>query len=264
MAPSAHALSPRLFELAERWAAATAAERANAQLYLAELADALEVERPRPSGSGFEFDFAIRVTGRDGKETTNWVDLFRAGHFLLEAKQTSGAGSNEAAMRRAFGQALSYVAHVPGGAPPFVLVLDVGRSLLVWDRWSGTYGGFQLARWIDLRSLADRPDDVEFLRAVWDDPRSLDPRRRAAAVTRDVAERLARLSGALEDRGHDAEAVARFLMRCVFTMFAEDVGLLRDRPFQTAVARYRNPTPARKLLLRNDLRGGGGSREFRR
>lgn len=253
---ASHPLSPRLSELAERWSAAKPAELANAQSYLIELAEALDVERPRPSGSGFEFELAISVMGRDGRETSQRVDLFREGYFLLEAKHTAGAGSNEAAMRRAFGQAMSYVGHVPGGPPPFVLVLDVGRSLLVWDRWSGTYGGFQLARWIDLRALADRPDDIEFLRAVWEEPRSLDPRRRAAAVTRDVAGRLARLSAALEARGHDAEQVARFLMRCVFTMFAEDIGLLRDRPFQTAAARCLSEL--RKSLQRNNLRIRGG------
>ena len=233
-----HPQSPRLFELAERWSSARPAELANAQSYLSELADALGVERPRPAGSGFEYNFPISVVGRDGKETKNFIDLFRQGHFLLEAKHTAGAGSNEASMRRAFGQALSYTAHVPGGPPPFLMVLDVARSLLVWDRWSGTYGGFQLARWIDLRSLADRPEDIEFLRAAWEDPGSLDPRRRAAAVTRDVAERLARLSAALEDRGNDAERVARFLIRCVFTMFAEDVGLLRGEPFKEAIERF--------------------------
>ena len=37
-------------------------------------------------------------------------------------------------LRRAFGQALSYSAHLPGGPPPYLLVLDVGRTLLVWDR----------------------------------------------------------------------------------------------------------------------------------
>ena len=233
-----HPRSPSLFALAERWSGAPAGERANAQLYLAELADALGVERPRPAGSGFEFELPVTVTGRDGRETTNFVDLFRQRHFLLEAKHTAGEGSDEARLRRAYGQALSYVAHVPGGPPPFVLVLDVGRTLLAWDRWNGTYGGFQLARRIDLRSLADRDDDIEFLRAVWEDPHSLDPFRRAAAVTRDVAERLARLANALEDRGLEPERVARFLIRCVFTMFAEDVGLLQGEPFRRAIERY--------------------------
>src|SRR5690606_25503356 len=50
------------------------------------------------------------------------------------------------------------------------------------------------------------------------------------------AEKLARLAAALERRGHDQEQVARFLIRCVFAMFAEDEGLLPGEPF-TAILR---------------------------
>jgi hypothetical protein len=118
------------------------------------------------------------------------------------------------------------------------LVEDVGRTLLAWDRWTGTYGGFALARRFDLATLWQRPDEIELLRAIWEKPASLDPRGRAAAVTREVAARLAELSAQLEGRGFGQERVARFLMRCVFTMFAEDVELLPEKPFQTAVQRY--------------------------
>lgn len=50
--------------------------------------------------------------------------------------------------------------------------------------------------------------------------------RRAARVTREIASRLAELAKSLEAAGHNADDVAQFLMRCLFTMFAEDVGLL--------------------------------------
>ncbi len=75
----------------------------------------------------------------------------------------------------------------------------------------------------------------ELLRTVWLDPMSLDPARRAARVTRDIAARLARLAQALE-KGHDPDAVAHFLMRCLFTMFAEDVALLPAGSFTQLLA----------------------------
>lgn len=62
------------------------------------------------------------------------------------------------------------------------------------------------------------------------DPLSLDPSRRSAKVTRQIADRLARLARSLEG-GYEPEQVARFLMRALFTMFAEDVGLLPERGF---------------------------------
>jgi hypothetical protein len=45
-------------------------------------------------------------------------------------------------------------------------------------------------------------------------------------ATRDVAARLANLAQLLEKSGHTPEAVAHFLMRCLFTSFADDAGLL--------------------------------------
>jgi hypothetical protein len=117
-------------------------------------------------------------------------------------------------------------------------VLDVGSTLLLWDRWAGSFGGFNLGHRVHLPTLADHPDDVALLRDVWMQPRVRDPRARAAAVTREVAARLAELSASLEKRGFPPERVARFLMRAVFTMFAEDVGLLPGHPFQEALQEF--------------------------
>jgi hypothetical protein len=49
-----------------------------------------------------------------------------------------------------------------------------------------------------------------------------------------VAARIATIAKQLETAGHDPELVAKFLMRCLFTMFAEDVGLLPSRIFSDA------------------------------
>ncbi|MCB9130778.1 MAG: hypothetical protein H6647_07530 [Anaerolineales bacterium] len=54
-------------------------------------------------------------------------------------------------------------------------------------------------------------------------------------MTRDIADRLARLARALEG-DYDPETVAHFLMRCLFTMFAEDVGLLPAGSFTQLLA----------------------------
>jgi hypothetical protein len=57
-----HPQSPALRALAEKWDAVPAAERANYQLYLTELCDALGVTRPQPRGSGYEFEFPVTTT----------------------------------------------------------------------------------------------------------------------------------------------------------------------------------------------------------
>jgi hypothetical protein len=229
-----------LAALAERWAGARAGERANLQLYLVELCDALRVGRPQPRGTGYEFELQIHAITVEGAESANFIDCWKAGHFALEGKddqrQRQGRASNEALLRRAYGQVRNYVHHVPGEAPPpYLMVLDVAKTLIVWDRWAGTYGGFEAGRRIDLATLHQRPDDIALLRDVWEHPAARDRRGRAQLVTTELATKLARLAGALEGRGHHQEDVARFLMRVVFSCFAEDVGLLPAESFRQTV-----------------------------
>ena len=73
----------------------------------------------------------------------------------------------------------------------------------------------------------------EKLRQLWLDPVALDPSRRSAKVTREIAAQLATIAKTLEAAGHDPELVAGFLTRCLFSMFAEDVGLLPVRAFSS-------------------------------
>jgi hypothetical protein len=231
--------------LAERWSTAKPAERANAQLYIVELCGALGVEPPRPAGSGYEFELPVRLIARDGSESPGFIDCYKAGHFVLEAKDYEEGRSADVLLRKAFGQARMYASHDPAGvAPPYLLVLDVAKTLLIWDRWAGTFGGYAAARRIDLVKLHERPDDAALLVDVWTNPTARNPRLTFQAVTKDIAAHLAELAASLEGRGFEQERVARFLMRCVFTMFSEDVGLLADHPFRRLLDEIAVPTPA--------------------
>jgi len=73
----------------------------------------------------------------------------------------------------------------------------------------------------------------------------LDPARRSARVTRAISARLAELArsleaGSAEQPAQPPEAVAGFLMRCLFTMFAEDVGLIPARSFSQLLKEMRD------------------------
>ena len=68
---------------------------------------------------------------------------------------------------------------------------------------------------------------------------SLDPAARAERVTKEVSTRLAFIARALEKAGHVPERVAGFLMRCMFSMFAEDVGLLPGESFSALLESLR-------------------------
>ncbi|PKP67449.1 MAG: hypothetical protein CVT83_08460, partial [Alphaproteobacteria bacterium HGW-Alphaproteobacteria-5] len=116
------------------------------------------------------------------------------------------------------------------GWPPFLVVVDVGHCIELYAdfvRQGKNYAQFPDRRGYRIM-LEDLRDEAvrERLRLVWSDPMSLDPARKSALVTRDIAERLARVARTVEKRGHAPGKVAEFLMRCLFTMFAEDVELL--------------------------------------
>ncbi|MDU0372097.1 class I SAM-dependent DNA methyltransferase [Hymenobacter endophyticus] len=93
---------------------------------------------------------------------------------------------------------------------------------------------------LPLAALADEKTRA-MLRQIFLDPKELDPSRRAARVTRELAARLAKLSEQLERAGHAPDVVAQFLMRCLFTMFSEDVNLIPKESFTGMLVRYATP-----------------------
>ncbi len=256
----------------ERWQQSAAAERANYQLFLSELCDFLEVPRPDPTRAEdhlntYVFEKPVIFYNLDGTTSQGRIDLYRRGHFVLEAKQGSNApqlptdpntgdliltppsprperhrrgtavrGTHgwDEAMLLAYNQAERYAKALPTleGWPPFLVTVDVGHSIELFADFSLTgkaYLPFPEARSyrILLSDLAN-PDIRERLRSLWLDPHSLNPARHTAKVTREVAAKLAVLARTLEQK-HSAKEVAEFLTRCIFTSFAEDVKLLPEK-----------------------------------
>ncbi|MFD2718930.1 class I SAM-dependent DNA methyltransferase [Hymenobacter monticola] len=165
----------------------------------------------------------------------------------------------EQMMQAARQQALGYVRALPPEEPRplFVLVVDVGYCIDVYSNFAGVGDSFvpfpDQARFrLPLSALADEGTRA-LLRQVWEAPRELDPSRRAARVTRELAGYLAGVSAQLERAGHAPEVVAQFLMRCLFTMFSEDVGLIPKASFTGMLRTY--STPELREFLPDALRG---------
>ncbi|MBE9057305.1 class I SAM-dependent DNA methyltransferase [Sphaerospermopsis sp. LEGE 08334] len=229
-----------------KWKGSQGNERANYQGFFLELCDALAVERPAPKGSipgdRYCFDKDIKIFNKDG-ETTNFADFYKEGHFLIEAKQGGNANkrgtakrgtkSYDRAMEKAFYQAQSYTPFLPS-KPPFLITCDIGSHFEMWVSFSGNYGGYGAREKINLDQLLDEKVFNRFV-AIFNDPQSLNPEKYRARVTREVADTLAKLAKWLEQQGHQPQEVANFLMRCIFTMFAEDVKLLKGEVFTKAL-----------------------------
>lgn len=244
-----------------RWAASSGAERANYQIFLAELCDLLGLPRPEPSvadeaANRYVFDKAVTFQNPDGKTSTGYIDLYRRGAFVCETKQSvareakdplsladpaapkarrksgtsvRGTAGWDDSMIAARGQAEGYVRALPDDNPPFLLVIDIGHSFELYadfSRLGKVYTAFPDAR-SHRFSLDDLRDESirQRLATLWLDPLALDPARHAAKVTREIAARIAVLARRLEAKHYDAEQVAWFLIRCLFTFFSEDVCL---------------------------------------
>ncbi len=266
-----------------RWNGAEQAERTNASPFLIELCNLLGVEQPAPARGGTgDYRFERSVTHRElgARETTRRIDLYKRACFILEAKQ--GANTAQPAplfmphtetarrqavrnspgwmqhMLRAKGQAEGYVRDLPTDepAPPFLIVCDVGFCFDVYADFSGT--GRHYVQFPDRESfriyLTDlpRPDIRERLAAIWQLPHSLDPARERAKVTQKVAAQLAELAKRLERR-HQPDAVAAFLMRCLFCMFAQSVNLLPEPTSFTDVLRNCRGAPEKFVGLVGEL-----------
>ncbi|WP_145348953.1 class I SAM-dependent DNA methyltransferase [Rosistilla ulvae] len=253
-------------EFVERWKDSGGAELANSQSFLKELCDLLDVPHPEPTKSEsdantYVFEKAVEFNNGDGTVSFGRVDLYRAGCFVLESKQGSerrsaeqsealatttrtakklggtakrGTPAWDRAMQAARKQAEGYAKAIPDEWPPFLVVVDVGNCFDLYSDFSGT--GKNYVPFPDPRSYRIALNRLheetvrDTLRLLWTDPYSLDPSKQSADVTRDIATRLAKLAKSLESE-HDAETVAGFLMRCLFTMFAEDVELIRKDSF---------------------------------
>lgn len=264
-------------EFITRWSVGEGGqERANYALFLAELCDVLGVARPDPASvdhetNDFVFERVVKETRRDGTVSTQRIDLYKRGCFVLEAKQSRQKGGAkevegqtdlldtgaaprgrrgaerawDVLMMNARRQAEDYVSLLPAGhpAPPFVIVADVGHCLELYANFRGDGRAYdQFPDRQGFRVYLDdlRKAETRALLATIFDPahvHDLDPTRRSAKVTREIAQRLAAVSKALEAAKHPAEEVAAFLARALFTMFAEDVGLLPEKSFRDLLAR---------------------------
>ena len=217
-------------EFITKWRAAELKERSASQEHFIDLCRLLGEPTPAeadPTGDTYCFERGARTdTGGDG-----WADVWKRHHFAWEYK------GKRANLNAAFNQLRQYALALEN--PPLLIVSDMVR-FRIRTNWTNSVSRTHEFELDDLADAATR----DRLKWAFSDPERLRPGETRQSLTERVAASFASVAQALRERGHDPQAVAHFVNRLVFCMFADDVGLLPDHMF-TRMLRHALPAPTR-------------------
>ncbi len=210
-------------EFIAKWSKVDLTERATAQPHFLDLCEL--VGHPKPpdtetNGKRFTFEKGVaKQGGGDG-----WADVWKKDFFGWEYK---GKKKN---LDAAYDQLLEYRADLEN--PPLLVVCDMD-IIRVHTNFNNAP---KRTHEITLATL-DQPRNLEILRNVFFEPDKLRPGVTSEAITEKASGHFAEIAESMRQRGLDPQAVAHFLVRVVFCLFAEDVGLLERGLFTRLVTR---------------------------
>jgi len=216
-------------EFVARWKASTLTERSAAQSHFIDLCEVLGQPHPAAADqTGESYTFEKHVSKlRGGK---GFTDVWKRGHFGWEYK------GKHHDLQAAYIQLANYREDLEN--PPLLVVCDQDQ-FEVHTNFTGTAKRIYRFTLDDL--LSDLPTancalrPLEVLRALFTNPNELRPEKAATRVTEQAAAEFAKLANNLERRGVDPERAAHFLMRLLFCLFGDSIGLLPDHLFRLMI-----------------------------
>ena len=210
-------------EFIAKWRAAQLKERSAAQEHFIDLCRLLDEPTPAeadPTGDAYCFERGASIEGGgDG-----WADVWKRHHFAWEYK------GKRANLDAAFTQLRQYALALEN--PPLLIVSDMAQ-FRIRTNWTNSVSETYE---IGLEELVDA-EKRDLLKWAFSDPERLRPGLTRQVLTERAAASFAQLAQGLRERGHDPQAVAHFVNRLVFCMFAEDVGLLPNAMFTRMLER---------------------------
>lgn len=241
-----------LADFVHRWKINSQSERASAQSHFNDLCQLLGEKTPAeadPAGERYAFEKPVSKT-RGG---TGFADVWLRGHFAWEYK----CKGKHKSLDKAYQQLNDYREDL--GNPPLLVVCDFERFEVhtnFTDTRKRVYA-FNLDELNRNHVTAACPlPPLDVLRALFGDYNVLRPEYTDAQVTREAAKLFSRLAESLElenrNLGASREEVAHFLMRLLFCLFADSIGLLPNRVFRNMIQsddRFRPRKFLRKLKL---------------
>lgn len=237
----------------DKWRSSTLTERAGSQSHFKDLCRLLGEPEPYAddaSDAAYAFEKgATKTGGGDG-----WADVWKRGCFGWEYK----------GKRKDLGAALKQLKLYQGALenPPLLIVSDM-ETIEIHTAFTSMVQERHVFTLDDLKDAGKRA----LLKKAFSETgvETFKPGRKRADVTADVAREFIVLAQNLRERKHPPEAVAHFVNRMVFCMFAEDVDLLPNRLFTKLLERSLDDPERfkqRATQLFEQMKGGGELADF--
>ena len=202
----------------DKWRKVELKERTASQSHFIDLCHLLGLDDPvTADGTGEWFTFEKGASKSGGGE--GWADVWRKDCFAWEYK------GKRKDLDAAFEQLRRYAIGLEN--PPLLIVSDMD-TIRIHTNWTNTVQQVHVIGLEDLTDAANR----DKLKACFENPEILKPAKTRQKLTEEAAAQFAGIAERLRARGHDGMAVAHFVQRLVFCMFAEDVNLLPNKMFQ--------------------------------
>ena len=219
-------LTPQQF--VARWQPATLKERSAYQSHFNDICELVNHKKPvevDPHGDFFTFEAgAKKLAGEQG-----FADVWYKGHFAWEYK------GKHANLVEAYRQLQQYRESLEN--PPLLVVSDID-TIEIHTNFTNTASRVYSLTLEDLLV----PAKLQILRDLFYHPENLKAPQTTAQVTEEAAARFSQLARILYDYGEAPARIAHFLIRLLFCLFAEDVGLLPANIF-TDLARNTRSSP---------------------
>lgn len=206
-------LTPQQF--VEKWARTELKESASAQSHFNDLCRLVGHKTPAeldPAGSFFTFEAGVqKIGGGQG-----YADVWYKDHFAIEYK---GKGKYDT-LDGAYQQLLRYRENL--GNPPVLVVCDIEN----WEIHTNFTGTEKHVFAFTNADVATSRRVLRMLHWLFEDPYQFHPDRTTEQVTGDAAEVFGIIAENMRAWDAAPDRIAHFLTKLVFSLFAEDVGLL--------------------------------------
>ena len=231
------------YEFASKWGQATLSESAGSQEHFIDICRLVGSPTPAeadPNGDFFTFEKSLKKDAG----TLGFADVWRKNCFAWEYK------GQHADLDKAYAQLQLYRESL--GNPPLLVVCDFDRYE-VHTNFNNTVK--RIFRFSNADITSDSAVDgsmltpLQVLRALFEEPYSLQPGQSQAKLTEEATELLGKLTEDLRNWNEASDEpisehhLARFVMRMIFCFFAADVGLIPKDAFSYLI-RVNKTNPA--------------------